>query len=179
VHIYPNDTYAQVSARSIMAAGADSINDMDLLRDGAMETVFSGVRAPSTLGSHLRSYTWSSVRQLDKAHRGHLTALAEDVHLLPGRETLTFIGIDSTRKRVYGYGKEGAAFGHAKVAGKNLLVKGLNALISVISTPLAAPVRLRGGNAGSARGAAGLWPRHRRGGGVATLRTFSGRAVSG
>ena len=41
-----------------MAAGADSIDDMDLLRDGAMETLFSGVRAPSTLGSHLRSYTW-------------------------------------------------------------------------------------------------------------------------
>ena len=56
--------------------------------------------------------------------------------------------------------KEGAAFGHAKIQGKNLLVKGLNPLISVISTPLAAPVlgpvRLRGGNAGSARGAAGL-----------------------
>jgi hypothetical protein len=143
-----------------MAAGADSIDDMDLLRDGAMETVFSGVRAPSTLGSHLRSYTWGSVRQLDKAHRGFLASLAEDERLLPGRETLTFIDIDSTQKRVYGYGKEGAAFGHAKVAGKNLLVKGLNALISVISTPLAAPVlgpvRLRGGNAGSARGAAGL-----------------------
>ena len=28
-----------------MAAGADSIDDMDLLRDGAMETAFAGVRA--------------------------------------------------------------------------------------------------------------------------------------
>jgi hypothetical protein len=143
-----------------MAAGADSIDDMDLLRDGAMGTVFGGVRAPSTLGSHLRSYTWGNVRQLDKAHRGFLAALAGDERLLPGRETLTFIDIDSTQKRVYGYQKEGAAFGHAKIAGKNLLVKGLNALISVISTPLSAPVtgpvRLRGGNAGSARGAAGL-----------------------
>ena len=68
--------------------------------------------------------------------------------------------IDSTQKRVYGYQKEGAAFGHAKIAGKSLLVRGLNPLISVISTPLAAPVlgpvRLRGGSAGSARGAAGL-----------------------
>jgi Transposase DDE domain group 1 len=143
-----------------MAAGADSVDDMDLLRDGAMETLFSGVRAPSTLGSHLRSYTWGNVRQLDKAHRGFLAALADDNRLLPGRESLTFIDIDSTQKRVYGYEKEGAAFGHAKVAGKNLLVKGLNPLISVISTPLAAPVlgpvRLRGGNAASARGAAGL-----------------------
>jgi hypothetical protein len=142
------------------AAGADSIDDMDLLRDGAMETVFSGVRAPSTLGSHLRSYARGNIRQPGKAHRGLLAALAEDERLLPGREALAFIDIDSTQKRVYGYGKEGAAFGHAKVAGKNLLVKGLNALISVISTPLAAPVigpaRLRGGNAGPARGAAGL-----------------------
>ena len=52
-----------------MAAGADSIDDMDLLRDGAMETVFGGIRAPSTLGSHLRSYKWGNVRQLDAAHR--------------------------------------------------------------------------------------------------------------
>jgi hypothetical protein len=143
-----------------MAAGADSIDDMDLLRDGAMETLFGGVRAPSTLGSHLRSYAWGNVRQLDKAHRGLTAALAGESRLLPGREALTFIDIDSTQKRVYGYEKEGAAFGHAKIAGKSLLVKGLNPLISVISTPLAAPVlgpaRLRGGSAGSARGAAGL-----------------------
>ena len=125
-----------------------------------METLFDGVRAPSTLGSHLRSYTWGNVRQLDKAHRGLLAALADDARLLPGKETFAFIDIDSTQKRTYGYDKEGAAFGHAKVAGKNLLVKGLNSLISIISTPLAAPVlgpvRLRGGSAGSARGAVGL-----------------------
>jgi Transposase DDE domain group 1 len=85
---------------------------------------------------------------------------AADPRLLPGREELTFIDVDSAQERVYGYHKEGAAFGHAKVQGKSLLLKGLNALISVISTPLAAPVpgpvRLRGGSAGSARGAAGL-----------------------
>ena len=143
-----------------MAAGADSIEGMDLLRDGAMETVFGGVRAPSTLGSFLRSFTWGNVRQLDKAHRGLAAALAADPRLLPGKEEVTFIDVDSTQHRVYGYQKEGAAFGHAKVQGKSLLLKGLNPLISVISTPLAAPVlgpvRLRGGSAGSARGAAGL-----------------------
>ena len=131
-----------------------------LLHDGAMETVFGGVRAPSTLGSHLRSFTWGNVRQLDAAHRGLTAALAGDPRLLPGREELAFIDIDSAQERVYGYGKQGAAFGHAKVQGKSLLLKGLNPLISVISTPLAAPVlgpvRLRGGSAGSARGAAGL-----------------------
>jgi len=143
-----------------MAAGAGSIEGMGLLRDGAMETVFGGVRAPSTLGSFLRAFTWGNVRQLDKAHRGLTAALAADPRLLPGKEELAFIDVDSTQKRVYGYQKEGAAFGHAKVQGKELLLKGLNPLISVISTPLAAPVlgpvRLRGGNAGSARGAAGL-----------------------
>jgi hypothetical protein len=148
-----------------MAAGADSIEGMDLLRDGAMETVFGGVRAPSTLGSFLRSFTWGNVRQLDKAHRTMSAALAADPRLLPGREELAFIDIDSTQERVYGYQKEGAAFGHAKVQGKELLLKGLNVLISVISTPLAAPVlgpvRLRGGGGGGApRG--GLRPRRRR-----------------
>src|SRR5438270_146942 len=53
-----------------------------------------------------------------------------------------------------------AAFGHAKIASKSLLVRGLNARMATVSTPLAAPVvaaaRLRGGNAGSARGAATL-----------------------
>jgi hypothetical protein len=46
-----------------MAAGADSIGDMGLLRYGAMDVLFSGVRAPSTLGSHLRSYSWGNVLQ--------------------------------------------------------------------------------------------------------------------
>jgi hypothetical protein len=42
-----------------MAAGADSIDDMDLLRHGAMPDLFGGVRAPSTLGSFLRSFSWA------------------------------------------------------------------------------------------------------------------------
>src|SRR5580692_7765579 len=41
-----------------MAAGADSIDDMDVLRHGAIPVLFGGVRAPSTLGSFLRSFTW-------------------------------------------------------------------------------------------------------------------------
>ena len=52
-----------------MAAGADSIADMDVLRHGAMSTLFGGVRAPSTLGSHLRCYTWGNMSQLEKAAR--------------------------------------------------------------------------------------------------------------
>ena len=86
--------------------------------------------------------------------------LARQAPLLPGAATLAFIDIDSMQKRVYGHRKQGARFGHTKIAGKSLLVRGLNALAAVISTPIAAPViaatRLRGGNAASARGAASL-----------------------
>jgi len=143
-----------------MAAGADSIDDMDVLRHGAMGILFGGIRAPSTLGSHLRSYTWGNVSQLEKAGRGLLAGLARRAPLLPGAGTLAFIDIDSMQKRVYGHAKQGAKFGHTKIQGKSLLVRGLNALAAVISTPIAAPViaatRLRGGNAASARGAASL-----------------------
>jgi hypothetical protein len=73
---------------------------------------------------------------------------------------LAFVDLDSMQKRVYGHKKQGARFGHTKIQGKSLLVRGLNALAAVISTPLSAPViaatRLRGGNAASARGAASL-----------------------
>ncbi len=143
-----------------MAAGADSIDDMGLLRHGAMSTLFGGIRAPSSLGSHLRSYTWGNVTQLEKAGREFLAELARRSPLLPGAGTLAFTGIDSMQKRVYGHHKQGARFGHTKIQGKSLLVRGLNALAAVISTPIAAPVigatRLRGGNAASARGAASL-----------------------
>jgi hypothetical protein len=125
-----------------------------------MSTLFGGVRAPSTLGSHLRSYTWGNVSQLEKAGRELLAELARRAPLLPGAGTLAFIDIDSMQKRVYGHDKQGARFGHTKIQGKSLLVRGLNALAATISTPLSAPViaatRLRGGNAASARGAASL-----------------------
>jgi hypothetical protein len=143
-----------------MAAGADSVDDMGLLRHGAMDVLFGGVRAPSTLGSHLRSYTRGNVLQIEQAGRELLARLARQAPLLPGAGVLAFVDIDSTQKRVYGHQKEGARFGHTKIQGKSVLVRGLNALIAAVSTPLAAPVaaaaRLRGGNAPSARGAASL-----------------------
>jgi hypothetical protein len=141
-----------------MAAGADSIDDTGLLRHGAMPRLFGGLRAPSTLGSHLRAYTWGHVAQLEKVNRRFLAELARQAPLLPGAGNLAFVDIDSSQKRVYGHKKQGARFGHAKVQGKSLLVRGLSALAATISTPLAAPViaatRLRGGNAASSRGAA-------------------------
>jgi hypothetical protein len=143
-----------------MAAGADSIDDMDLLRHGAMPALFGGIRAPSTLGSFLRVFTWGNVLQLQKVHREFLAELARRAPLLPGADVLAFLDIDSQQKRVYGHAKQGAAFGFTKIQGKGLLVRGLNVLAASICTPLAAPViagtRLRGGSAASARGAASM-----------------------
>jgi hypothetical protein len=143
-----------------MAAGADSIDDMGLLRHGALPGLFGGIRAPSTLGSHLRSFTWGNVRQLEAVSRLLLGELARRSPLLPGKEQLAFVDIDAMQKRVYGRRKQGAGFGHTKIQGKSLLVRGLNTLAATISTPLGAPVvaaaRLRGGTANSARGAAGF-----------------------
>lgn len=59
-----------------MAAGADSIIDMDLLRHGGMGRVFEQVRALPTLGTFLRwaapprcSTTWSSPSAPDGSRR--------------------------------------------------------------------------------------------------------------
>ncbi|MHB1595610.1 MAG: IS1380 family transposase [Streptosporangiaceae bacterium] len=143
-----------------MAAGADSIDDMDVLRHGAMPGLFDGLRAPSTLGSFLRSLTFGNVRQLGKVSRLLLAELARRADLLPGADALAFADVDSMQRRVYGHAKQGAAFGHTKIQGKTVLVRGLNALAATVCTPQAASViaatRLRGGSAGSARGAASL-----------------------
>jgi DDE family transposase len=102
-----------------MAAGADSIDDMGLLRHGAIDTLFGGVRAPSTLGSHLRCYTWGNVLQIEKTGRELLARLSRQAPLLPGADVLAFIDIDSTQKRVYGHSKQGARFGRTKIQGKS------------------------------------------------------------
>jgi Transposase DDE domain group 1 len=143
-----------------MVAGADTIDGMDLLRHGAVPATVGGIRAPSTLGSFLRAFDHGNVRQLAAVHRRVLTELAARTPLLPGADAVAFVDVDSVQRRVYGGTKQGAAFGHAKIASKSLWVRGLNVLAATVSTPLAAPVvtatRLRGGNAGSARGAATL-----------------------
>jgi len=98
-----------------MIGGADSIDDMDLLRHGAMDMLFGGIRAPSTLGSHLRCYTWGNVRQLEAMNRALLAELAGRTPLLPGKDVPAFADIDSMQKRVYGHKKQGARFGHTKI----------------------------------------------------------------
>ena len=62
---------------------------------------FGGVRAPSTLGSFVRSFTWGNA----------LVELGRRAPLLPGKDVLAFVDIDSRQKRVFGYRKQGAAFG--------------------------------------------------------------------
>jgi hypothetical protein len=134
-----------------MAAGADSIEDMHRLRHGAMPRLFAGVRAPSTLGAFLRLFSHGHNRQLAAVARRLLPALARHTPLLPGADQLVHLDIDDTLKRTYGYAKQGAGYGYSKV-------KGLNALLAVASTPLAAPLitgqTLRKGPTASVRGAA-------------------------
>jgi hypothetical protein len=145
-----------------MVAGADSIDDITVVRHGGMATLFGGVYAPSTLGSFLRMFSHGHVLQLHSAARGFLLGLVRRTggKLLRGAGQLCFVDIDSMLRRVYGKRKQGAAFGHAKVGGYSVLLRGYNPLLATISTPDAAPViattRLRGGNAGSARGAASM-----------------------
>ena len=92
--------------------------------------------------------------------REFLVQLARRTPLLPGAGAVTFIDVDSLLRRMYGKKKQGVGFGHAKVGGYKVLLRGYNPLVATISTPDAAPViaatQLRAGNAGSARGAASL-----------------------
>ena len=140
-----------------MCAGADSIDDVDVVRSGGMKTLFGGVYAPSTIGTLLREFTFGHARQLESVLSGHLAALCEHVDLLPGAEVRAFIDIDSLLRPVYGHAKQGASFGHTKIAGKQVLRKGLSPLATTISTDLAAPliagIRLRAGRTGSGKGA--------------------------
>src|SRR3954454_464824 len=60
-----------------MVAGADSIDDMALLRHGGMGRVFAYAYAASTLGSFLRSFTFGHVRLVDAVASLFLRDLAD------------------------------------------------------------------------------------------------------
>jgi hypothetical protein len=141
-----------------MACGADSIDDGNVLRAGGTPRVFDEVYAPSTLGIFLREFTFGHANQLAAVAREHLVALAARTPLLPGIEQRAFIDIDSLLRPVYGQAKQGASFGHAKIASRALLRRGLSPQITTLSTAQAAPViaeaRLRSGKAASGRAAA-------------------------
>ena len=136
-----------------MVVGADSISDLDVLRHGGMGRVFGGLRAATTLGTHLRGYRFGHVRQLDAVASRLLIKLAGLSPILDGAGQVAYVDIDDTIRETHGYRKQGVAYGYSHV-------KGLNAQVAIISTPTSAPViaatRLRKGNVSSARGAARL-----------------------
>ena len=153
----PHATAKATSVVGGMLAGADSIDDLDLLRHGGMPRLFTAVRAPSTLGTFLRSFTHGHVQQLDAVGAGLLAGLTERAPgVLAGADTaegVAFLDVDDTVREVHGYAKQAAAYGYTRV-------RGLNIQLATLSTPLAAPViaraRLRKGNTASAKGAGRL-----------------------
>jgi hypothetical protein len=150
----PNASAKATSVVGGMLAGADSIDDLDLLRHGGMGRLFSGVRAPSTLGTFLRSFTHGHVQQLDAVGGDLLAGLTARVPGVvagaDGADGLACIDLDDTIREVHGYAKQAAAYGYTGV-------RGLNIQLATVSTPLAAPViaraRLRRGSTASAKGA--------------------------
>jgi hypothetical protein len=109
-----------------MLAGADSIDDMNVVRDAGTRSLFGAVYAPSTLGSFLRAFTHGHVQQLHSAARALLAGLVGRTRgrLLARAEQVCFVDIDSMLRRVYGKAKQGVGFGHAKVGGYNVLLRG-------------------------------------------------------
>ncbi len=82
-------------------AGGDCIDDADALRAGCTERVLGClVKAPSTLGTFLRSFQWGHARQLDRVSREALTR-AWAAGAGPGDGPLT-IDLDSTICETYG-----------------------------------------------------------------------------
>ena len=139
-----------------MVAGADSIDDLALLRHGGMARLFSRIYAPSTLGSFLRTFRFGHVRQLDAIAARFLAGLVERSRVLPVNDIATpdrgytFVDVDDTVVAVHGHAKQGAGFGYNQI-------RGLNALLATVTVSGAAPVivaqRLRKGSCASARGA--------------------------
>src|SRR5450631_2574264 len=115
-----------------MIAGGDSIDDMALLRHGAMGKIFDRPYAPSTLGSFLRAFTFGHVRQLDAVASRFLTALG-CTPVVTGFGQRDLVDVDDTIIEVHGYSKQGSGYGYSGV-------RGLNAALATVTTPDAAPV---------------------------------------
>ena len=129
-------------------AGGDCIDDADALRAGGTEQVLGCVvKAPSTLGTFLRSFRWGHVRQMDRVSR-ELLAGAWAAGAGPGDDPLT-IDLDSTVCETFGLLKEGAQCHN--YAGQ----RGYHPLLAVAAvTGEVLMCRLRKGRANTARGAA-------------------------
>ena len=128
-------------------AGGDCIDDADTLRAGGTARVLGCVvKAPSTLGTFLRSFSWGHVRQLDRVSR-ELLSRAWSAGAGPGDGPLT-IDLDSTICETYGLAKEGAR--HHGYTGQ----RGYHPLLAVAAgTGDVLMARLREGRANTARGA--------------------------
>ena len=142
----PGDKLMTLLASAL--AGGDCIDDADVLRTGGTACTLGGtVKAPSTLGTFLRSFRWGHVRQLDRVSR-ELLARAWQAGAGPGDAPFT-IDLDSTICETYGLAKEGAR--HHGYTGK----RGYHPLLAVAAgTGDVLMSRLREGRANTARGAA-------------------------
>src|SRR3978361_2484691 len=99
-----------------MLAGADSIDDMNVLRAGSTGLVLGHrVMAPSTLGTFLRAFTFGHVRQLDRVLDVAL-ARAWAAGAGPGDGPLV-IDVDSFIVEVSGYDKQDPGYGYSRVYG--------------------------------------------------------------
>ena len=141
----PGDKMLTLVAAAL--ASGDCIDDADVLRAGGTEQVLGCVvKAPSTLGTFLRSFRWGHVRQLDRVSR-ELLAGAWAAGGGPGNDPLT-IDLDSTVCETYGLAKEGAQ--RHNYAGQ----RGYHPLLAVAAgTGNALMARLRKGRSNTARGA--------------------------
>ena len=129
-------------------AGGDCIDDADAVRAGETAPVLGCVvKAPSTLGTFLRSFRWGHVRQLDRVSR-EVMARAWAAGAGPGDEPLT-IDLDSTVCETFGLSKEGAQ--RHNYAGQ----RGYHPLLAIAAgTGDVLMARLRQGRANTTRGAA-------------------------
>jgi hypothetical protein len=104
-----------------MLAGADSIDDMNVLRAGSTGLILGHrVMAPSTLGTFLRAFSFGHVRQLDRVLDQTLVR-AWQAGTGPGEGPLV-IDIDSFVGEVHGYQKQGASYGYTKKLGYHPLL---------------------------------------------------------
>ncbi len=104
-----------------MLAGADSIDDMDVMRAGSTGLVLGhGVMAPSTLGTFLRAFTFGHVRQLDRV-LDRAICRAWSAGAGPGEQRLT-VDIDSFVGEVHGAQMQGAGYGYTKQLGYHPLL---------------------------------------------------------
>ena len=142
----PGDKMLTLVASAL--AGGDCIDDADVLRTGGTaQTLGCVVKAPSTLGTFLRSFRWGHVRQLDRVSR-ELLARAWAAGAGPGDAPFT-IDLDSTICETYGLAKEGAR-DHGYTG-----QRGYHPLLAIAAgTGDVLMARLRKGRANTVRGAA-------------------------